>query len=601
MAETTASEPTGSPRIRKSDARRLRLVAVRTSLAYAGIAALYILLSDRLVLALVTGPAAVARVQTSKGWAFVAITAALLYLSLRGQLRRWEREAAERHRAEETLRTRIGQIRTILAHQPIAVFACDRDGVFTLWEGRTWPDEEFPPAETIGRRLEEMAGPWPALAGVVRCALQGETSAIEQRVRARTLEIYSSPLEDAAGARLGASGVVVDVTERKKLEAQLLRAQRLESVGRLAGGVAHDLNNILSPVLIGATLLRDRVSEPDSLALLETIEASAHRGAGVIRQLLTFSRGGAGEIVPVHLPALVLDMRALIRETFPRNIVVQTQVPAGSFVVQGDSTQLHQVLMNLCVNARDAMPEGGTLTLALERTTVGAAGGRESPPLPPGEFITVRIQDTGTGIAAADLEHIFDPFFTTKQVGHGSGLGLSTVLGIVKSHGGCIQVESTAGQGATFRVHLPASPMPAEPAPAPAAPPAPVGQGECVLVVDDEPSVRRMIRQTLELTGHRVREAEDGADALVQYQHYRDDIRVILTDVMMPVQDGIALVRDLRARDVRIPVIAMTGVGDTAKSDELRRLGVDHFLAKPFSTADLLATVRRLLGPTSPG
>lgn len=576
-------------------------VALRTSLFYWVLAAAYILLSDRIVEAIVRDPEVAARVQTFKGWGFVTVTALLLYFGLRGQLRRWEREVNERRRAEDALRTRMTQIRAILDHQPVAFFACDPTNHFTLWEGRSWPEANVPPANPVGRDLSAMLGMGTVSREAVRRALQGETVLEEHRSAGKNFEIIHTPLNDERGQRIGTAGVVVETTERHKLEAQLLRAQRLESVGRLAGGVAHDVNNILAPVLLGASLLRHAELDDAQRSLLETMEASARRGAAIIRQLLVFSRGAEGERGPVAPAPLITEMRNFVRETFPRNIAISTNPGPNDLFVRGDATQLHQVLLNLCVNARDAMPDGGEIVLDVERVTIDAAAASTLPDAAPGDYVVFSVRDTGTGIAPDVLDRIFDPFFTTKAVGVGTGLGLSTVLGIVKSHGGFITVDSYVGKGTTFRVHLPVGVPATEGRSSSAADELPRGRGEGVLVVDDEQSIRYLVRQALELGGYRVFEAANGVEGLACLDRHQTEVQVVLTDLMMPLLDGRSFVRDVRALHRSLPIMAMTGVGDSTALDELRQLGVDVQLTKPFTADALLRTVHRSLAARRPG
>ncbi len=595
MEEPPTTMPGIPARLRTFVPRPLVHVALRTSVLYWVAAAAYILLSDWTVEALVQDSTVATRVQTFKGWAFVTATALLLYVGLRGQLRRWEREVLERRRVEEVLRTRVAQVQAILAHQPVAFFACDRAGIFTLWEGRTWPEARVPPPGVVGRKVFDLVGEGASAHEAVRRALEGETVAIEHEAAGHSFTIMHTPLNDEHGGRVGTAGVVVEITERKKLEAQLLRAQRLESVGRLAGGVAHDVNNILAPVLLGASLLRHAALDESQRSLLETMEASARRGASIIRQLLVFSRGAEGERGPVLLGPLVTEVRNLIRETFPRNVVIRTAATPDLPHVRGDATQLHQVLLNLCVNARDAMPDGGEIAITLETVELDAASARAWPDATPGGYVVLGIRDTGTGISPEHLDHIFDPFFTTKAVGVGTGLGLSTVLGIVKSHGGFIAVDSQPGSGAHFRVHLPVDEskgqQPAAARPTDFTP----GAGECVLVVDDESSVRYLVRQALEFGGYRVLEAATGADGAAQLSSHCDEVRLVITDLMMPALDGRGMLRAIRAASHDVPVLVMTGVGHAEGSEELRQLGVEVQLSKPFTAEALLRSVHRCL------
>ncbi len=390
-------------------------------------------------------------------------------------------------------------------------------------------------------------------------------------------------------------GTVEDVTERRMLEAQLLRAQRLDSVGRLAAGIAHDLNNILLPILISPALLRERLKDVESRELVDSIEVSAKRGADIVRQLLTFSRGTDGERVPVQLRTLVTDMVSIMRETFPKSINLRCGLPMEIRPVRGDPTQLHQVIMNLCVNARDAMPHGGDLTVALEDREVDDTMARANTGARPGAHVVLKVSDTGTGIATEHLDKIFDPFFTTKEVGQGTGLGLSTVLGIVNSHAGFIQIETAVGRGTQFRVFLPACAQPELAGPPAGTAEGPRGQGELILLVDDERVVRHAARAMLERHGYRVVEARDGEDALERLEQYGPELGAAVVDLLMPRMDGVELIRQLRLRPGGPPVVAMTGVGKSPKVTRVREIGGVQILEKPFVAETLLRALGQVI------
>ncbi|MGA2683988.1 MAG: PAS domain S-box protein [Verrucomicrobiota bacterium] len=270
------------------------------------------------------------------------------------------------------------------------------------------------------------------------------------------------PWHNAAGKIIGLVGIGRDITDKKLLEEQFLRAQRLESIGRLATGIAHDLNNILAPILISTTLLRQKIQDDQGLEMLARVEASAKRGADIVRQVLGFGRGLEGQRMPVNPRLLIKDVIHIITETFSKSIQVETTVAPDAGLVSGDLTQLHQVLLNLCVNARDAMPQGGKLTLRVRHFVADAQFTSRNPEAKPVAYVLFEVTDTGHGIQAEVRDRIFEPFFTTKELGKGTGLGLSTTLSIVKSHGGFITVESEPGKGSSFQVYLPAMP-PADP------------------------------------------------------------------------------------------------------------------------------------------
>ena len=346
-------------------------------------------------------------------------------------------------------------------------------------------------------------------------------------------------VRNAAGRGIRMVGGMTDLTERKKLEAQYLRAQRMESIGTLAGGVAHDLNNVLSPIMMAIDLLKlDASGNPKRLQLLDTIRASARRGADLVRQVLSFARGLEGERIAVDLHHLVDDLRGIITETFPRKITIETEIPSNLWPIIGDATQIHQVLLNLAVNARDAMPEGGTLTFAADNLEVDAQYAGTGQEVRPGPYVMIAVTDTGTGMPPEVRDRIFEPFFTTKEIGKGTGLGLSTVHAITKSHGGFLTVDSEMGHGTTFKVFLPADRELARIAAENAPVDVPRGRGELVLVVDDEESIRSITQQTLEAFGYRVLTASDGAEAVAVFAQHTGETALVLIDMAMPVLDG---------------------------------------------------------------
>ena len=299
--------------------------------------------------------------------------------------------------------------------------------------------------------------------------------------------------------------------------------------------------------------------------------------------------------MPLPVRHLLSEMNKLIQETFPRNIQLRVNVPKDLWQVLGDATQIHQALMNLCVNARDAMPNGGTLTLAAENLTLDEAFAAMMPHAKPGPYVCVSVTDTGMGIPPEHLDRIFDPFFTTKEIGKGTGLGLATVLGIARGHGGFVRVNSQIGKGTTFELYLPAS----SEAKAAALPERetlpPRAGGELILVVDDEAGVRGVVQRTLEKHGYRVVTAAEGAEAMGLFAQHRAEIRAVLTDMMMPDMDGPSLVRALRHLEPQLPILGMTGVGEKADIKGLETLDLLVLLTKPFNSAALLGVLHQAL------
>ncbi len=436
---------------------------------------------------------------------------------------------------------------------------------------------------------------WPERLAAVRAAgfmkfeglhrrKNGETFPVEVNVRAVRLD------------REYLVAVVRDVTEKKKLEEQFLRAQRLESLGMLSAGIAHDLNNILAPVLMGAPLLRLRATHPSDLRVLETIESSASRGAGLVRQILSFAHGASGDKTLIQAKHLLRDIASFIQQTFPKSVYLELDIPNDLWTVRGNPTQLHQVLLNLCVNARDAMPKGGTPRLPaanhrLDAATDGSARQRTVA----GPYLMIEVSDTGSGIPPAILDRIWDPFFTTKDEGKGTGLGLSTVRGIVNSHGGFVRVDSAMGEGTGFRIYLPAEDAATQETAASltASPFLVRGRGELVLVVDDEENIRDLLTAALGRYGYRVLAAANGVEAMALYPARMAEIALVITDISMPEMDGDELALALSRLNPGVNILFMSGVGGPQPNEGLPERA--HVLHKPFTVERLVATVHDAL------
>jgi PAS domain S-box-containing protein len=390
-----------------------------------------------------------------------------------------------------------------------------------------------------------------------------------------------------------------DITEKKKLEAQFLRAQRIEGIGTLATGMAHDLNNILAPILISAGTLRWDLTKEEQAKAINRIEVSVKRGAGIIQQVLTFGRGLEGERVAIHAGEMIDEVVRIVERTFPKNIVVNSQAEAGLWTIMGDRTQVHQVLLNFCVNARDAMSNGGKLTLRARNITLTEARPALPSPAQPGHYLLLQVSDTGCGISPEDRERIFDPFFTTKEVGKGTGLGLSTVLGIVKSHHGVVMVDSELRRGTTFRALFPASPEAVKSTEPYEPPELPRGDWEAVMIVDDEPEIVSGMTALLEQHHYRVLVAKNGLEALAVVRRYGTAINAVVTDIMMPEMDGLELIRMLRKSHPHLQIIASSGLGTekggSHRSGELAALNIKTFLGKPYTADKLLEALHSLL------
>jgi PAS domain S-box-containing protein len=548
----------------------------RVTLIYGVFASLWIYLSDSALALLVPDHSGVVWWSLYKGLAFVAITTALLFWLTR-------RAVQEARSLGDQLVANLESITdafcmvdndwriTYINREGEQMLRCDRRQVIgkPLWE-------EFPQAEGTGSLFHQ----------------QFQKSRAE-RVVARFEEHYP-PFDRWFAVRVfpsdqGLAIYFTDITERKTIDAQLLRAQRMDSLGALAGGIAHDLNNMLTPILMAIGLLKLGESDPSRLSLLDTIETSAQRGGDMVSQVLAFARGADGPRQALSVSQVVSEIAKIVGDTFPKNIVLKLELPSRPCLVTGDATQLHQVLLNLCVNARDAMPNGGVLTLRAEEQTVAEG----EPEIAAGIYASIKVQDTGCGIPAKHLEKIFDPFFTTKEPGQGTGLGLASSLSIIKRHGGVMRVFSVPGEGTEFQLLLPVTESLLETSVA-AVSPMPRGQGELILVVDDEQPVRNLLSKTLEKFGYRVVLAEHGAQAVEIYTEKMGDIAAVLTDLMMPVMDGRATIKAIRALNPKALIIITTGGGCTASE-----LGADQFLVKPYTPCQLLRSLWDLRHETS--
>ncbi len=515
------------------------------------------------------------------------------------------RDVTESRRAQAQLREQAALLQA--AHD--AIIVRDLDHHVRFWNRRAEELYGYRADEVIGRFSVELLyrDPAPYYAAfhelMAHGEWQGELPQVTRDGRDLIVDARWTLLRDETGAPEAVLAINTDITERKKLEAQLLRSQRLESIGTLAGGIAHDLNNVLSPILLAVGLLKRRQHLPDQTRLLNNIEESAQRAATLVRQVLTFARGSTGPRSPMKVTTVIDEVLRFCRDTFPRQIRIVDEIAADLAPIRGDATQIHQLLLNLCVNARDAMPEGGTLTLRAQNTTADTGLLRLHPQLAPGPYVLLSVEDTGVGIPPELHERIFDPFFTTKEVGQGTGLGLPTAQAVVKGHGGLLTFYSEPGQGTVFRVYLPAlraAGQVPESAEAPQADPAaPRGHGETILVVDDEESVSAVTQELLEGYGYRVVTAANGHDALAQLaatEAAGTPIALVLTDMMMPEMDGRALIRELAQRYPHLPIIAASGIGGNGAA----LAGQEHtahvrFLAKPYRMEALLALLDELL------
>lgn len=516
-------------------------------------------------------------------------------------------DITEPRRAEEERRVGEERTRAIFNSSPVAMAYGTIEGRFADVNDQLCAFLDYPREELIGRALDEIVF-WadPDECALVRKSLQARESVREEEVRFRRKsgEIRTALLSVQV-LQLGAEPMllttIVDITERKVLQAQLNRIQRLDSVGRLASGIAHDMNNILAPIMMCAPLLRMNLAPAEVEKTLSTIETSAQRGAALVRQLMIFGRGVEGERRPVRPADVIGEVRKIAEQTFPKNIGIATQVSPEVWMVRGDATQLHHVLLNLCVNARDAMLDGGELTLSADNFDLEANDAALHPDAKPGKYVVMKVADTGIGIPPEIADRIFDPFFTTKEPGKGTGLGLSNVVGIVRSHHGFVRMGSRGGRGTTFEIYFPASldgssnqGVTKRPAKALG------GTGELILVIDDEESIRTVLRDMLQRHQYRVLTAQDGVEAAVVFAA-NPGVKLAITDLDMPVMDGVNLARVLRRLNPALPIIISTGLAERSGAEkrrtELDAIGVSAILTKPYPVEKLLRAVREAIVP----
>ncbi|MDX2242910.1 MAG: PAS domain S-box protein [Leptolyngbyaceae cyanobacterium bins.302] len=423
---------------------------------------------------------------------------------------------------------------------------------------------------------------------------RGELHKTTKTGKVVTVESRTTLMRDAAHQPQAILAVETDITEKKQLEAQFYRAQRLESLGTLASGIAHDLNNVLTPVLAISQILRSQQPDlnPRAREMLQVLENSAKRGTNLVKQILTFTRGTGGERHPVQVSAVVQEVVSLVQQSFSKTITIHQTIPDPCpWIVLADPTYLHQILMNLCVNARDAMPKGGTLSLAVEHCVVDRAWTQTILDVQPGNYVVITIADTGSGIPPEVRDRIFDPFFTTKPLGQGTGLGLATVLGIVKEYGGFLQVLSEVDRGTEMKVYLPTieeAPTPSEPSEQQFD-----GNGELILIVDDDVAVQRSTQSLLENHHYTVLSTHDGMEAIALYTEHQSEIRLVILDIMMPTISGITLIQRLRAINPTVKIIAMSGL--PVNREPALAAGANAFLPKPYTVENLLENLQALI------
>src|SRR5436190_7836468 len=507
-------------------------------------------------------------------------------------------DITERKRAEEQIREQAA----LLDQAQDAILVRDLNQNILFWNKGAerlygWTSDEVIGKSAVELLYKERSAQVEAARQVVR--QHGEWIGELHQTRRDGSEVFVESrwtlVRDDNGAPTSILVINTDITEKKRMEAQFLRAQRMESIGTLAGGIAHDLNNVLSPILMAIDMLQLKVTDEASKKWFEVMRANAERGGNMVRQVLSFARGVEGERIALQPKHLVKEIVKILKETLPKSIEINFRIPDDLWIISADATQMHQVLMNLCVNARDAMPEGGSISIKAENIVVDENYARMHLEAKAGRFVVIRVTDTGPGMTAEVQSRIFEPFFTTKDMSKGTGLGLSTAMTIVKSHGGFINVYSEMHKGSQFSMYLPALNVPGELESIAAKTDLPLGNGELILVVDDEESIREITRGTLETFGYSVLTASDGTEALAIYADKNNEIAVVLTDMVMPFMDGPATIRALQRMNPAVRIIAASGLGTGQRAGEGPLEGVAVFLNKPYTAEKLLKTLSQVL------
>ncbi len=519
--------------------------------------------------------------------------------SIQGALRESE-ERKNRVIAERRLR----DLAEMVNQAREAIIITDLEGCVISWNAGAERLLGWQSHEVLGRSYEQLFKPpveeqlrAARLDAGAKGEWSGELRLHHKQGGAVVVESRQTIVRDEAGRPTARLNSHSDITDRKRLEEHFLRAQRIENVGLLAAGIAHDLNNVLAPMLMAAPMLREWVKEPAGLEILEMLEKSAERGSGLVRQILGFTRGTSGEPQLVQVRDVIRDLVVVISSTFPKIVRLEEDIAPDLWLVKASPIQVHQVLLNLCVNARDAMPHGGILRLRAKNCDLSPASAAAIPGGRTGAFVVLHVEDTGTGIPASVLSHMWEPFYTTKESGKGTGLGLSTVRGITKSHGGFIDVITHTGQGTSFRVYLPVAPSVVK-TPAPGTTPRLArGHSELILVVDDEADIRDMTAAMLTRQGYRVIAASGGSEAIELFHQHQGEIRLVISDLHMPGIDGSMLIRVLHRINPAVKILMMSGSSASPFPQPGSSPDDPEFatLPKPFKLGTLLQQVEEML------
>ncbi len=509
----------------------------------------------------------------------------------------------ERKKTRKKLRERDALFRSVLENVSDLIAIVDREGVIRYQSPSVDRVLGYEPDELIGRPGLDYLHPdsWTAATEALKHPEQRLQDVAMISCQVKNKQGNWCDLEGTATnllAHPAVSGIVLnlrDVTERQRNKRQLALAQRMESIGNLAGGIAHDLNNLLTPILVASEMLQEELPKEDREILLHGLQSGAQRAANVVNRLLTFARGMQTDQEIGQIVELIRETEQLLRFGFPKSITIESELPDAVWPVQIGATEFVQLLMNLCVNARDAMPDGGQLRLSVEDVEVEIHDAPMYRDVVPGRYVVLNVVDTGVGIPPDVQQRMFDPYFTTKGKERGTGLGLSTTQEIVKNYGGLIKVESELGLGSRFSVYIPAAPAPEAVAAEPNGAPWPTGQGELILVIDNKASIREVLKETLEANNYKVVTASDGVVGLVLYRDHADDIDLVILQLTAPTPYDQATITAIRQLNPKARIILQSALVSKSSMSQFQPHTADVFLEKPYSTRELLESVHDLL------
>jgi len=507
---------------------------------------------------------------------------------------------AEQAEAVRRGQEKIREQASLLDKSREAICVVDARGTLTYWNASAERLYGWAASEAMGRNLCELLYAndqthfGAAYGEVLRLGeWRGELRPQPRLGECVLVESFWSLVTDDSGHARSILITDADITGKRKLENQILRSRRLETLGLLVGGIAHDLNNMVAPILTSVELLQQTITLPDDRDLLEILDTSARHGAELIRQLFAFAKGEGHQRAEIAVDKLVASVRRLLQNVLPASIELRALPNYEPLLVNVDATQFRQVLLNLCINARDAMAAGGTIEISAKDVCVDSSMISAQGEVKPGNYVQISVSDTGTGIPPEIIERIFDPYFTTKQVGKGTGLGLVNIAEIVKSHDGFLRVESKWGAGTVFHLYLPA--LASEAPAAHAAPRSALGgRGESILLIEDDEGIRTVLSLILNTQGYRVTVASDGEEGLALFRMHAGGFSIAMTDLSLPGTSGVDVIRSIHAMKTRAKLIAFSGSPLEEHAELLAFPGIE-FLNKPISVENLLGALRRVL------